>query len=142
MTTTQIEELNKHFDVESLLTDGQIDWFIKRGQLVATTANLTFTDAVNIVGIKLLDDPGPWEGTKPFGGTFLSPEPLIVENGWQVADRNEQVLGLKSDEYDIYRRENLPNMARIAEERGFGETFYAPICMSIRFEEDNRTKLN
>lgn len=139
-TPERLTELNKHFDVEELLTEGQIDQLIKAGQLFCTCALFTVEDAVRVMGRKWLDENAPFEGAKLFGGTAISPIPLIIPNGWEI-DMKEEEAGTP-EKTGIYVKGGFDVAEQVMRWRGFGEFMGGPLAASIPAEEEDLTSLN
>lgn len=139
-TPERLAELNKHFDVEELLTEGQIDALIKAGQLFCTCALFTVEDAVRVLGREWLNENAPFEGVKMFGGTAISPVPLIIPNGWDI-DMQEEAAGV-GGKTGIYVKGGFSVAEQVMRWRGFGEFMDGPLAASIPEDEYDQTNLN
>lgn len=139
-TPEKLAEINRHFDVEDVLTTGQVDALIKSGSLFCTSALLDFEGALSVFGKEWLEDNAPFEGYKMFGGTALSPTPLIVANGWEI-DRLEAEAGIPATT-GIYVPAGFAAAALVMKQRGFNEIMDGPLCASTPEDEYDQTSLN
>jgi hypothetical protein len=139
-TPERLAELNKHFDVEELLTPGQVDQLIKAGQLFCTCALFTVEDAVRVIGREWLNENAPFEGVRIFGGTAISPIPLIIPGGWDI-DRREDEAGTP-EKTGIYVKGGFAVAEQVMRWRGFGEFMDGPLAASLAEDEYDQTILN
>lgn len=137
LSAEKINDLNRHFDVEELLTPGQVDALIKGGYLFLTTALFDFADAARVFGTDWVNENTPFEGVRMFGGMAISPVPLIIPNGWEIDQ-----AACRPDAIGIYEPAGFAAAAQVMAGRGFNEFMSGPLAASIPEAAYDQTSLN